>query len=82
MYNSCGYGRIEARRRLSKVRDLLAWKPEAADVAILELSWKLQRRWQLPFWDPLMVSAAKATDSGYLWTEDPRAGQDCTESRS
>ena len=29
MYNSCGYGRIKARRRLPKVRDLLAWKPEA-----------------------------------------------------
>jgi hypothetical protein len=41
MCNSCGYGRIEARRRLPKVRDLLAWKPEAVEVAILELSWKL-----------------------------------------
>ena len=58
------------------MRDLLAWKPVAVDVAILELSWKLQRRWQLPFWDPLMVSAAKATGSGYLLTEDLQAGQE------
>jgi predicted nucleic acid-binding protein len=46
------------------------------DVAILEQSWKLQHRCQLSFWDALMVSAAKATGSGYLLTEDVQAGQE------
>ena len=55
--------RTEAR---AEVRGLLAWKPVAVDVAILERSWKLQQRYQLSFWDALMVSAAKATGSGYL----------------
>ncbi len=60
----------------AEVRDLLAWKPVAVDVAILELSWKLQHRYQLSFWDALIVSAAKATGSGYLLTEDLQAGQE------
>ncbi len=60
----------------AEVRDLLAWKPVAVDVAILELSWKLQHRYQLAFWDALIVSAAKATGSGYLLTEDLQAGQE------
>src|SRR6266849_3203960 len=51
----------------AEVRDLLAWKPVAVDVAILELSWKLQHRYQRSFWDALIVSAAKATGSGYLF---------------
>jgi predicted nucleic acid-binding protein len=33
----------------AEVRDRLAWKPVAADVAILERSWKLQHRYQLSF---------------------------------
>jgi len=45
--------------------DLLAWKPVAVDVAILELPWKLQHRYQLSFCDALNVSAAKATGSGF-----------------
>jgi predicted nucleic acid-binding protein len=60
----------------AEVRDLLAWKPVAVDVAILELSWKLQHRYQLSSWDALIVAAAKATGCGYLLTEDLQAGQE------
>jgi predicted nucleic acid-binding protein len=60
----------------AEVRDRLAWKPAAVDMAILERSWKLQHRYQLSFWVALMVSAAKATGSGYLLTEDVQAGQE------
>jgi predicted nucleic acid-binding protein len=48
----------------------------AVEVAILELSWKLQHRYPLWFCDALIVSAAKATGSGYLLTEDLQAGQE------
>jgi predicted nucleic acid-binding protein len=47
----------------------------AVDVAILELSCKLQHRYQLSFCDALIVSAAKATDTGSLLTEHLQAGQ-------
>jgi predicted nucleic acid-binding protein len=58
----------------AEVRDLLASKPVALHVAILELSWKLEHRYQLSFWDALKVAAAKATGPGYLLPEDLPAG--------
>jgi predicted nucleic acid-binding protein len=51
------------------VRDLLASKPVAVNVAIVELSWKLQHRYQLSFWDAPLASAVKATGSGDLFME-------------
>jgi predicted nucleic acid-binding protein len=78
------WARIEAAKEDTSVSRLVgemlrermaeAWKPVA--VAIPELSWKLQHRYQLSFWDALIVSAAKATGSGYLLTEDLQAGQE------
>jgi predicted nucleic acid-binding protein len=58
----------------AEVQDLLAWKPE--DLAILELSWKLQHRYQLSFWDALIVWSSESDGSGYLLTEDLQAGQE------
>jgi predicted nucleic acid-binding protein len=59
-----------------EVRDLLGWNPVAVDAAMLERSWRLQERYQLSFWDALIVAAAKAAGCGYLLTEDLQAGQD------
>ena len=64
--------RQEAR---SEVRDLLAWQPVAVDNAILEHGWKIQDRYQLSFWDALIVAAAKAASCRYLLTEDLQANQ-------
>lgn len=60
----------------SEVRDLLAWRPVAADDAILEQAWKIQDRYQLSFWDSLIVAAAKAASCRYLLTEDLQADQE------
>jgi|SRR5438067_7523063 len=65
--------RQEAR---AEIRDLLAWKPVPIDAAILERAWKLQDRFQLSFWDALIVAAAKSASCSYLLTEDLQAGQD------
>ena len=48
--------REEAR---AEFRDLLAWNPVTASAALLELGWKLQDRYQLSYWDALIVAAAK-----------------------
>jgi predicted nucleic acid-binding protein len=64
--------RDEAR---AEVRDLLAWNPVVADAALLEHGWKLQDRYQLSYWDALIVAAAKAASCRYLLTEDLQAGQ-------
>jgi predicted nucleic acid-binding protein len=60
----------------SEVRDLLAWRPVAMDGVILEQAWKIQDRYQLSFWDALIVAAAKSASCRYLLTEDLQAGQD------
>jgi len=67
----------EARDQIRvEIRDLLAWEPVAIDGAVLEFGWKLQDRYQLSFWDALIVAAAKAAGCAFLLTEDLQAGQD------
>ena len=59
----------------AEVRDLLAWNPVAVDAALIERGWKLQDRYQLSFWDCLIVAVAKAASCGFLLTEDLQDGQ-------
>ena len=60
----------------SEVRDLLAWRPVVVDSVILAQGWKIQDRFQLSFWDALIVAAAKSASCRYLLTEDLQANQD------
>jgi len=64
--------REEAR---AEVRDLLAWNPIATNAALLKRGWELQDRYQLSYWDALMVAAAQAAFCRYLLNEDLPAGQ-------
>jgi predicted nucleic acid-binding protein len=64
--------RDEAR---AEVRDLLAWNPVAVDTALIERGWKLQDRYQLSFWDSLIVAAARTASCRFLLTEDLQNGQ-------
>jgi predicted nucleic acid-binding protein len=61
------------------VRDLLAWNPVVVDAALMERAWKLQDRYQLSFWDSLIVAAAKTASCGFLLTEDLQDGQKLDE---
>jgi len=65
--------RPEAR---AEVRDLLAWRPVSVDARILERAWRIQDRYQLSFWDSLIVAAARAASCRYLLTEDLQEDQD------
>jgi len=65
--------REEAR---AEVRDLLTWNPVPVSAETLEISWKIQDRYQLSFWDSLIVSAAKSASCRFLLTEDLQSGQD------
>jgi len=64
--------RKEAR---DEVRDLLAWRPVSVSADILNNAWILQDRYQLSFWDALIVAAAKSLSCQYLLTEDFQSGQ-------
>jgi predicted nucleic acid-binding protein len=60
----------------AEVRDLLTWRPVVTDAALLERGWRIQDRYQLSYWDALIVAAAKTSSCGYLLTEDLQAGQE------
>lgn len=59
----------------AEIRDLLAWDPVAQDDSLLEEGWKIQDRYQISYWDAMIVAAAKAMSCAYLLTEDLQAGQ-------
>ncbi len=59
----------------AEVRDLLAWRPVLVDAALLEQGWRIQDRYQLSFWDALIVAAAKSASCRYLLTGDLQADQ-------
>jgi predicted nucleic acid-binding protein len=65
--------RQEAR---AEVRDLLAWRPLPVDTELLERGWSIQDRYQLSFWDALIVAAASLATCRYLLTEDLQAEQE------
>lgn len=65
--------REEAR---AEVRELLAWRPVPVNAGLLETAWKTQDRFQLSFWDSLIVAAARSASCDYLLTEDLQSGQD------
>jgi predicted nucleic acid-binding protein len=60
----------------AEVRDLMAWRPVGVDGVILEQAWKIEGRYQLSFWDSLIVAAAKSASCQFLLTEDLQSGQD------
>ena len=58
------------------IRDLLTWRPLVADQEIVEDAWWLEARFELSYWDALVVAAARAARCERLLTEDLRDGQD------
>jgi len=52
------------------VRLLFSWQPIHLDARVLEGAWRLQDRYQLSWWDALIVSAAQVAKCDYLLTED------------
>jgi len=60
----------------AEVMDLAAWHPVAPDRQMVAVAWGLQDRYQLAWWDALVVAAAQVTGCSRLLTEDLQAGQD------
>lgn len=59
-----------------EARAFLPWSPIEISTSILEQAWFLESRFQLSFWDALIVSSARAAGCSYLLTEDLQDGQD------
>ncbi|MFV2062632.1 MAG: PIN domain-containing protein [Chloroflexota bacterium] len=68
-----GLPRDEAQ---ADIRDLGAWRPVPIDHAMVEDAWWLEERFELGYWDALIVAAARAAGCGHLLTEDLQHGRD------
>src|SRR5262245_43560672 len=64
---------VQSARR--EVRSLLPWRPVPVDTRVIEGAWSIQDRYELSWWDALIVSAAQVADCRYLLTEDLQSGQ-------
>jgi len=58
------------------IRDLMSWRPIAVDRQVMEQAWAAEDRFQLSWWDALIVGAARQLRCRYLLTEDLQDGQD------
>lgn len=57
----------EARK---KTRAYRAWKPWAVDESTVDTAWSLQDRFNLSYWDALIVASAQAQGCTLLLSED------------
>ena len=58
------------------IRDLMSWRPIAVDRQVMEQAWAAEDRFQLSWWDTLIVGAARQLRCRYLLTEDLQDGLD------
>lgn len=66
---------LEASKARQIVLLLAEWRPVPIDVAILERAWLLEDRYDLSWWDALIVAAAQVCECHVLLTEDLQHGQ-------
>jgi predicted nucleic acid-binding protein len=76
---------VNVTKRLSKplaaeeawedVTAMLAWSPQPIDDAVLQRAREIERRYQLGWWDSLVVAAAQIQNCSTLLTEDLQDGQ-------
>jgi predicted nucleic acid-binding protein len=57
------------------VEDLFSWKPVPMEEKLIAASWGIQDRFEISFWDSLIVAAAQVSDCDFLLTEDLAEGQ-------
>ena len=66
---------MDVQMARADIRDLLSWDPVQTDDAVLEMAWAIESRYQLSWWDALIVGAAQRAGCRYLLTEDLQPGQ-------
>jgi predicted nucleic acid-binding protein len=62
-------------RARKDVQALFAWDPLPVNRRVIEEAWGLQTRYQISWWDALIVSAALIADCRYLLSEDLKTNQ-------
>lgn len=72
LIRKAGLNATESARRVSHY---LAWTVIDNDSLLLTASFEIQARWQLSYWDSLIVAAAQRAGATQSWTEDLAQGQ-------
>jgi predicted nucleic acid-binding protein len=67
-----GLGKEEA---WSDIEALTEWEPQALDSELMASAFRINSRYQLSWWDSLIVAAAVASDCDEILSEDLSAGQ-------
>ena len=62
--------RLSADEARQIVRRYQYWSPWQIDQHTVETAWEAESRWQLSYWDALMVAAAQQQGCNLLLTED------------
>lgn len=65
---------LSSERAWEDVEALYSWVPQATDCALLTRGRELERRYQLSWWDSLIVAAAQLQQCALLLTEDLQDG--------
>lgn len=72
---------IPVEEARADVTDYLVWRPVPLEAGLLRDAWRAEDRFGLPFWDALIVAAARDAGCRYLLTEDLQDGQDLDDVR-
>jgi predicted nucleic acid-binding protein len=56
------------------VKALMTWRPQPVDEAVLLRGWEIRQRYELSWWDSLVVGAAQLQGCQLLLTEDLQDG--------
>jgi predicted nucleic acid-binding protein len=67
---------LSAAEAAEDIEALFAWDPVPVDVGILTAAFAIEDRYQLSWWDSLIVAAAQRAGCRYLLSEDFQAEQD------
>lgn len=66
---------LSIEQSAQRVGHYLAWRVVDNDRALLTAAFDVQARWQLSYWDSLIVAAAQRSGAATLWSEDLSDGQ-------
>lgn len=61
---------LSAEEAWDDVESLAAWKPEPISMELLARSFTVHRRYQLSWWDSMIVAAAEAAGCEWILSED------------
>lgn len=66
--------RVSPEEAWEDAKALFTWRPQPIDATLLARAREIEQRWQLSWWDSMIVAAAQVQDCAMLLTEDLQDG--------